>query len=221
MTTKPSSAPSSTRFELALALSLLSAACGGAPPRGPFFGDEKLLVVGVDPDAEADAVVRQLAEHGFHEVRRLTAPTFTALGFAPLKDDPEAGRVRVVTANGLALALDSSSPTLLTQGRLIRLLDFPYRSTHDINGDGDEELFVREEPLPRGEPCLRVYRVRRTGIVEEVSGRNFVLPRPPDSTDAGWLGAAFCDADEETQGSKEPAEQAAEPVTEPVTEPVP
>ena len=168
----------------------------GAAPHGPFFGDEKLLVVGVDPEAEANAVVRQLEAHRYYEVRRLRGTTFTALGFAPVEGDSEAGRVRVVTSHGIALALDSSEPTLLTAGRTLRLLDFPYADSRDVDHDGDPEVFVREEPLPAGEPCLRVYRVRVSGLVEALSGENFVLPRPPDSNDPGWADVAFCGAAE-------------------------
>lgn len=174
-------------------LTALALGCG-APPQGPFFGDEKLLVVGVDPESEANAVTRQLEAHGYYEVRRLRGSTFTALGFAPVRGDAEAGRVRVVTSRGISLALDSSEPTLLTPGRTLRLLDFPYGDSRDVNRDGDAEVFVREQPLPRGESCLRVYRVRASGVVEELSGESFALPRPPDSTDPGWADVAFCGA---------------------------
>jgi hypothetical protein len=176
-------------------LAALGCCCAcGPPPHGPFFGDEKLLVVGVDPEAEANAVVRQLEQRGYYEVRRLRGSTFTALGFAPVKHDTGAGRVRVVTLRGISLALDSSEPTLLTKGRELRLLDFPYSDSRDVDRDGDPEIFVREEPLPTGEPCLRAYRVRATGVVEELSGDDFTLPRPPESKDPGWADVAFCGA---------------------------
>lgn len=193
--------------------------CGGSPPRGPFFGDEHLLVVGVDPEAEANTVARQLEAHGYYEVQRLRGPAFTALGFAPVKGDVEAGRVRVVTSRGISLSLDSSKPTLLTLGRTLRLLDFPYSDTRDVNRDGDAEVFVREEPLPRGEPCLRVYRVRESGVVEELSGEAFSLPRPPDSRDPGWANVAFCGA---VAGPKEePAEAEPSPAPAPESAPAP
>lgn len=176
---------------------LIALALGcGPPPHGPFFGDEKLLVVGVDPEAEANAVVHQLEQRGYYEVRRLRGSKFTALGFAPVKEDSDAGRVRVVTLRGISLALDSSEPTLLTKGRMLRLLDFPYSNSRDVDRDGDPEFFVREQPLPTGQPCLRVYRVRESGVVEELSGENFTLPRPPESPDPGWADVAFCGSSE-------------------------
>ena len=171
---------------------LFAVGCG-APPHGPYYGDENLLVVGVNPEGEANAVARQLEGRGYHEARRLRGRTFTALGFTPVVGDPQAGRVRVVTERGIALSLDSEAPTALTAGRLVRLLELPYRDSHDVDHDGDDELFVREQPLPSGLACLRVYRVREGGLVEEISS-DFALPRPPDSRDPGFADAAFCAA---------------------------
>ena len=116
--------------------------CGAcaSTPQPSYVDQPSRLVIGVDPDAEANAVVKQLEAHGYYEVRRLRGQAFTALGFAPLKGDARDGRVRVVTARGIALALDSQAPTLLTPGRFVALLDYPYRDTRDFDRDGREEI---------------------------------------------------------------------------------
>ena len=92
---------------------VLACACASSPQRS-YVDEPSRLVIGVDPEAEADAVVKQQEAHGYYEVLRLRGHAFTALGFAPLRGDARDGRVRVVTARGIALALDSLAPTVLT-----------------------------------------------------------------------------------------------------------
>jgi hypothetical protein len=168
----------------------LAFACG-PPAHGPFFGDDRLIVLGVDPEAEADALAGQLRARGLHEARRIRGKTFTALGFATAAENAPQSEVRVITGRGIALALEARAATVLEPGERYALLPAPYRDTLDADGDGFDELFVSRSPLPSGERCTLVYRVRDSGFVDEVTTDNYALVRVPDVQDPAWQ-EPFC-----------------------------
>jgi hypothetical protein len=165
-------------------------ACG-PPAHGPFFGDDRLIVLGVDPESEANALAEQLRARGLHEARRIRGKTFTALGFATATENAPQSDVRVITGRGIALALEARAPNALEHGERYALLPAPYRGTLDADGDGFDELFVSRTPLPTGERCTLVYRVRDSGFVDEVTTDNYALARVPDVQDAAWQ-EPFC-----------------------------
>ena len=177
---------------------MLGCACAGQP-RSPFFGDERFLVVGVDPDAEADALARALESSGFRVVQRLRGQHFRALGAVDASG--AAVKVRVVTARGIALALD---PTLARAGQpalRYALLPPPSRETHDADGDGFEEVFVHE--LAEGAaPCILVYRVRDSGFVDPAVQGGFTLKVAHDAQPP-WDAPNYC-----TEQATEPAADA-------------
>jgi hypothetical protein len=148
---------------LALLVMIGLCACASAPS-GPVFRDEQYLRFGVDPDAEANAIIAERERLGEALVTRLLGQHFTALGFADHSGAPIA--VRVITARGIELALDRTRPASLQTPENFELLPAPLSSTHDADGDGFEEVFVR---WTRGqERCLRAYRVRDVGFVDPV-----------------------------------------------------
>jgi hypothetical protein len=158
-------------------------------PASPFFGDEELLVVGVDRDAEADAMVREYEAAGSKLTLRLRGEHFSALGFTR-KDG--LGAVRVLTGRGIALALDSKAGTALTQGARYALLGPPFTQTHDADGDRFEEVFVQLYPDAPSEPCVLVYRVRDSGFVDPVSAKDYSVHSPTEPLSPAWQAAAFC-----------------------------
>lgn len=142
-------------------LLLCLSACASSPPPSPYFGDERWLVVGVAPSREADALIAQMKAHGRTLALRLHGVHHTALAFADSGGAIVA--VRVVTAHGIALALDAEAAHALRPGRAWRLL----RSPLSASGGGpnaDEYVFVQERV--GGNPaCVRIYRVRPDGEV--------------------------------------------------------
>jgi len=145
-----------------VAVLLVLMGCGGER-RGPYFDDDRFLVLGVDPDAEANALVKQFAERGYALGSRHSGRHFTALGFVDADGTPVA--VRVVTRRGIGLALDREPDPVLGEVRFA-LLPPPRADTHDADSDGFEELFV--ERLQRGHRCIEVHRVRDSGFVDPV-----------------------------------------------------
>jgi len=141
------------------------------PPPSPFFGDEKYLRFGVDPRDEADAVIKLYAERSEPLALRIVGHDFTALGF--MNRSGVASRVRVVTAVGIALALDPAPSTPLAPETHYALLAAPIPETQDADGDGFEEVFV--EARTEQEMCLSVYRVRDVGHVDLVPTRVSLL----------------------------------------------
>ena len=89
-----------------------------AASRDRTFIDEQFLVLGVDPDAEARALTRQLEKNGFFVVRRVRGQNFSALGFSDAQDVPQ--KVRVITRRGIALALDRAGVDAAVAGRSLR-----------------------------------------------------------------------------------------------------
>jgi len=173
----------------ALLTALLCCACA-SQPRSPFFGDERFLVLGVDPDAEADELARQFENNGFRVLQRLRGQHFSALGVAAA--DGAAVKVRVVTARGIALALDAAQSTPMQPGVRYALLTPLSSETHDADGDGFEEVFVQRLPTAAGSaPCILVYRVRDSGFVDAVAGNTYTLP-PVANAVAPWDAPSFC-----------------------------
>jgi hypothetical protein len=173
----------------ALLTALLCCACA-SQPRSPFFGDERFLVLGVDPDAEADELARQFEANGFRVLRRLRGQHFSALGVAAA--DGAAVKVRVVTTRGIALALDAAQSTPMQPGVGYALLTPPSSETHDADGDGFEEVFVQLLPTAADSaPCILVYRVRDSGFVDAVAGNTYALP-PVANASAPWDAPHFC-----------------------------
>jgi hypothetical protein len=194
----------------------VATACG-APAHGPFFGDDRLIVLGVDPDSEADALSRQLAERGLTEARRIRGKTFTALGYAPAAEPNVQRDVRVITGRGIALALEAHSNSALEPGVRYALLPAPYRDTLDADGDGFDELFVTRTPVPSGEACTLVYRMRDSGFVDPVDTASYALARPPEVADAGWQLTFCADAAPAKDPAAVPADQPGEPEAKPAS----
>jgi hypothetical protein len=150
-----------------LGLALL--ACTSAPA-SPFFGDDRFLVVGVSPDSEADALSSKLATDGLRERTRLRGTTFTALGVDDSQGVPSL--VRVITARGIALALDPVESHPLDRGARYELLAPRSPGQHDADGDGFDELFIVRRTYDRADACLLVYRVQSSGFVDLIEDAN-------------------------------------------------
>jgi hypothetical protein len=183
---------------------LAAALCAcGAPQRSPFFGDEKYLVLGVDPGAEAQALIADLEAQGYEAQPRLRGEHFSALGV--IHPDSSNIGVRVVTMRGIALSLDRQPPTVFQPEIRYRLLPPPFPATHDADGDGFEELFVNVvRSSPEGEgACIAVYRVRDVGFVDPVDGAKFSMPPAPKGREPLWRSPVFCplDASQDDPGS--------------------
>src|SRR5262245_39072219 len=105
-TTTRSSAPCLKRSEASVALvaAVLLLGCA-SQPRSPYFGDERFLVIGVDPNAEIDEVARELEQSGYAIALELHGQHFAAL--SAQSPDGEPAKVRVVTGRGIALSLDA------------------------------------------------------------------------------------------------------------------
>jgi hypothetical protein len=173
-----------TRNGVLIALGLLGCA---SQQQGPYFHDEQFLVLGVDPEAEARALTRQLEKNGFFVARRVHGQNFSALGFSDAQDVPQ--KVRVVTRRGIALALDQQTSTALSQGVRYELIDGPVLGTQDADGDGFEEIFVLVHRDAPAVTCIAAYRARDSGFVDAVDG---VEIAQIDNTQAVWRAPQFC-----------------------------
>jgi hypothetical protein len=147
------------RFAASWCLWCVVCACASSPPRGPYFGDERWLVVGVAPAREADAVIAQMKAHGLALATRFDGVHHAALAFADAKGTTVS--VRVVTAHGIVLARDAEPARPLRPGRSVRLLRSPL-ALGASGPNADEYVFVEER---RGESaaCVRIYLVRPGG----------------------------------------------------------
>ena len=177
-----------------LALVALGTAPGCAPqPAGPYFGDEQLLVMGVDAQTEADRVAEQFARKGTRLVRRLRGEHFAALGFA---DEHGEGYVRVITVRGIGLALDPQLASPLAQGVRYVLLESPSKSGHDADGDGFDEVFVERLQAPPTEPCILIFRIRDSGFVDPVDGHGYAVEVASRPVQTAWLAPNYCLTDQ-------------------------
>lgn len=147
-------------------VTLAATSCATAPPPSPFYGDEKYLRFGVDPDQEADAVVEDQRTRGYVVSRKIAGQHFTALGF--MEPNGRSAAVRVVTARGIALALDPKPATAFERAVSYALLAQPIPDTHDADKDGFDEVFI-ERRSDGAQNCIDVYRVRDVGFVDPVS----------------------------------------------------
>lgn len=193
----------------ALLLAAAAAVCACASqPASPFFGDDRYLVLGVDPNAEADTLAEQLEQSGYLVERTLRGQHFSALGAT--RPDGQPGKVRVLTVRGIALALDSTPGDPLQPAVHYALLAPPSRESHDADGDGFEEVFVATA-TGAGSACILVYRVRDSGFVDLVA-ESFALP-PQRTTDAPWQAPDFCEHEppEDAEHPEQSAPEAPEP----------
>jgi hypothetical protein len=156
-----------------LAVVLLASATCSSAPRGPFFGDEQYLVLGVSPEEEANAVSKELATDGRKEFLRLRGPSFTALGFE--ERDGRPGWVRGITQRGIELALDPVPSHALEPGVRYELLAPQTPGLFDADGDGFDELIVLQRSYDRDDPCVLAYRIQNTGFVDLITDGSHTL----------------------------------------------
>ncbi|MDQ3034172.1 MAG: hypothetical protein M3Y87_17320 [Myxococcota bacterium] len=153
-----------------LAIALCAAGCGGSGSQLPDYSE--WLHAGVDPSAEADALLAGLERAGYALAQRIDGAGWVAL---EARRGDEMRAIRVVTSRGAALVLDSheADGVLPRHGRIS--LVAPAR---DLDGDGGAEIIIGAE---HGEQtCLLPFRVAEDG---EIS------PLVPD---LGELGAGAC-----------------------------
>lgn len=155
---------------VALALGSIGAATCSSGPSGPFFGDEKFLVLGVSPEEEANALSKQLATDGRREYIRLRGSTFTGLGFS--EPDGRPGWVRAITQRGIALALDPVESHPLDRGARYELVAPATEGLFDADGDGFDDLVVLKRSYDRDDPCLLAYRIQSTGFIDLIADSN-------------------------------------------------
>lgn len=119
--------------------------------------------------------------------------------------------MRVVTARGIALELDPEEADAVHPGVRFELLPQPFEDTLDADGDGFDEVFVQSLPASGEPPCILVYRVRDSGFVDFVPGKDFALARAPDSQEGPWLEPDLCENEPlaESSGGEQPAEEPA------------
>jgi hypothetical protein len=138
--------------------------CASQPP-SPFFGDERFLRFGVDPDQEANALIEDQRAHGYAVALKVLGQHFTALGF--MEPNGRSTAVRIVTARGIAVALDPTPATALEAPTTYALLAPPIEGTNDPDHDGFDEVFVERRTAAKS--CIDVYRIRDVGFVDPVT----------------------------------------------------
>jgi hypothetical protein len=163
----------SWRQRAGLAVVLVGTATCSSAPRGPFFGDEQFLVLGVSPEEEANAVSKRLATDGRKEYLRLRGPSFTALGFE--ERDGRPGWVRGITQRGIELALDPVPSHALERGVRYELLAPETPGLFDADGDGFDELIVLKRSYDWDDPCVLAYRLQGTGFVDLITDGSHTL----------------------------------------------
>lgn len=166
---------------LALLFALaVAGGCGGSGSRLPDYAE--WLQPGVEPAAEADALLAGLERAGYVLTLRIDRETWVALDVRrPASGDEgdDVRAIRVVTSRGAALVLDSheADGVLVRHGR-IEVVAPPSSGAHDLDGDGREEIVVGARH--REQRCLLPFRVGDDG---EVS---------PLAPDLGELGDDAC-----------------------------
>lgn len=146
------------------AILLLGMVGCSSTPAEPLFHDDKYLRFGVDPNAEANAVIESQKERSYRLSQRLVGQHFTALGFRDKGGRSSA--VRILTVRGIGVALDRQPQSPVQPAKSYALVAPPIQGTHDADHDGFEEVFVEEQT--QGDVCLRVYRVRDVGFIDPV-----------------------------------------------------
>jgi hypothetical protein len=162
-----------------LAMTGLGVATCSSGPSGPFFGDEKFLVLGVSPEEEANALSRQLATDGRKEYLRLRGPTFTALGFE--EPDGRPGWVRAITQRGIELALDPVQSHPLERGARYELLAPASQGLFDADGDGFDDVIVLKRSYDGDDRCLLAYRIQNTGFIDLITDTNETVAAARDA----------------------------------------
>lgn len=138
-----------------IALALCALGCSGSRSHLPDYSE--WLHAGVDPQAEADALLAGLERAGYALASRIDGEGWIALD---ARRGEEVRAIRVVTSRGAALVLDSHEPdgVLPRHGRIS--LVAPAR---DLDADGDDEIVVGAE---HGEQtCLLPFRVADDGEI--------------------------------------------------------
>jgi hypothetical protein len=141
----------------ALLIGLVPAACGSADPPPHVAHDIAAIRAGVDPRDEARAVAEGLERAGFAIEARLEHDEVVALG---AKHDNGRTAIRIVTARGIAAALDAEDPE-----RGLALLVYDERSDPDLDGDGRPEIAVATLDPELGRACIALARVGPDGTV--------------------------------------------------------
>jgi hypothetical protein len=157
---------------------LLVACSAGCVPRvqSPYFGDENYIRIGLDPDAEAKALISNHAQQGEGLSLRILGHDFTALGFMDRDGHPQ--HALILTKRGIEVALDPEpGPPLMAAKPSVTyaLIKGPFDDTQDADGDGFEEVFIERRTPQR--TCLLIYRVRDTGFVDPVEVKAFAFGR--------------------------------------------
>ncbi len=116
------------------------------------------LQVGVDPVAEADAIIEDLREHGFRVPHRIAERSYVAFDAARGADS----MVRVITRRGPGLSLQV--PDVRWPERLWVELGPSLRPDFDGDGQRDVVVVIRE----RDRVCLAWAQVSLEGFVTEV-----------------------------------------------------
>jgi hypothetical protein len=142
-------------------LALAITGCGGQRSVLPDYSE--WMQAGVDARAEADAIALGLERAGFRVHARLEGEGWVAL-------DARRGElraVRVVTSRGAALVLDSHEPDgVRTRHGAVELARPPRAPSHDLDGDGRDEILVGARH--DGRLCLLPFRVDAEGVVSPV-----------------------------------------------------
>jgi hypothetical protein len=147
-----------------IALLCLAALSCASQPASPFLGDERFLRFGVDPNQEANAVIQDQRTRGYSVSRKIVGQYFSALGF--MEPNGRSAAVRIVTARGIAVALDPTPATPLESETTFALIAPPLDDTHDPDRDGFDEVFVERRTAAKS--CIEVYRIRDVGFVDPV-----------------------------------------------------
>lgn len=148
-----------------ICLSLLGSGCATVPSGPP----PPTLRFGVDVAEEEQAVRIAFERAGYVMVERVAGEHFVAMGFA---DREGAARgVRVVTARGIALSLDSEPGSAMTSELRFVLRPLPARSIpaeqKGSKGKTLERFFVEELRPNEDTRCVRLYQVSRGGLVTQ------------------------------------------------------
>ncbi|AKF06668.1 hypothetical protein [Sandaracinus amylolyticus] len=152
------------RLPLILALTML-AGCGGGQ-RSVLPDYSEWMHAGVDPRAEADAITAGLARAGYEAHARIEGEAWVAI-------DARRGEeraIRVVTSRGAALVLDShEADRVRVRHGEIELVPPPRAPSHDLDGDGHDEIVVAR--VIEGRTCMLPFRIDAEGAI---------APVPPD-----------------------------------------
>ncbi|UJR80724.1 hypothetical protein [Sandaracinus amylolyticus] len=171
------------RLPLIIALTTL-AGCGGGQ-RSVLPDYSEWMHAGVDPHAEAEAIAAGLVRAGYEVHARIEGETWVAI-------DARRGEeraIRVVTSRGAALVLDSheADRVRLRHGE-IELVPPPRAPSHDLDGDGRDEIVVARRI--EGRACMLPFRIDAEGTIAPVP------PEYGELADEGVCIESFRDVDE-------------------------